>query len=340
MRIAVVMLCALCSASMYAQARAAAAPPRPPATETVAPAIPGVVAAGTKVAIVKDGFQSSEGPILMPDGTTLFTEPGASKVHKIDKSGTISTFVENTGTRERPRARFEGTTHRDDGADTSRCCIRRLPRRCSPRCRRGRTTSSSTRRTASISRCRATSLPRSITFLPAARRPSWPKLRARTAFSCRPDEKTLYSADSGGEYLIAFDVQPDGKLTNRRNFGKYQGLKSAESHADGIAVDSEGRVYVGIEPGVQVFSPKGEALGLIPTSQRPQNLAFAGPDKKTLYLTGGSALFSVKMLAQGYARPRANRSRCPPAEHVPGASRHMIVRFGGDDDWNNCKTAA
>src|SRR5688500_20219724 len=95
MRIAVVMLCALSSASLYAQAPAAA-PPRPPATETVAPGIPGVVAAGTKVTIVKDGFQSSEGPILMPDGSTLFTEPGASKVHKIDKNGVISTFVEIT----------------------------------------------------------------------------------------------------------------------------------------------------------------------------------------------------------------------------------------------------
>ena len=42
-----------------------------------------------------------------------------------------------------------------------------------------------------------------------------------------PDEKTLYSADSGGEYLIAFDVQPDGKLTNRRNFGKYTGSRKA-----------------------------------------------------------------------------------------------------------------
>ena len=57
---------------------------------------------------------------------------------------------------------------------------------------------------------------------------------------------------------------------------------------------------MGIETGVQVFSTKGDALGLIPTSQRPQNLAFAGPDKKTLYLTGGSAVFSVQMLAQGY----------------------------------------
>ena len=65
----------------------------------------------------------------------------------------------------------------------------------------------------------------------------------------------------------------------------------AESHADGIAVDSEGRIYVGTAPGVQVFSESGQYLGTIPTSQRPQNLAFAGPDKKTLYLTGGSALF-------------------------------------------------
>lgn len=96
-------------------------------------------------------------------------------------------------------------------------------------------------------------------------------------------------------------MQPDGKLTNKRNFGKYQGLPTPESHADGIAVDSEGRVYVGIATGVQVFSAKGEPLGVIPTSQRPQNLAFAGPDKQTLYLAGGSALFSVKMLSKGYA---------------------------------------
>ena len=94
MRIAVVLLAALCSASLYAQAPApagragapggrAAAPPPPPATETVATAIPGVVAAGTKVTIVKDGLRSSEGPIAMPHGTTLFTEPGVSRVHKI-----------------------------------------------------------------------------------------------------------------------------------------------------------------------------------------------------------------------------------------------------------------
>src|SRR5688572_30871565 len=79
-----------------AYAQRAGAPPAPPATETVAPAIPGVVAAGTKVVVVKDGLRSSEGPVPMPDGSVLFTEPGASKVHKIDKNGNITVFLENT----------------------------------------------------------------------------------------------------------------------------------------------------------------------------------------------------------------------------------------------------
>ena len=38
------------------------------------------------------------------------------------------------------------------------------------------------------------------------------------------DEKTLYLNNTNGEYLLAFDVQPDGSLKNRRNFAKYEGV--------------------------------------------------------------------------------------------------------------------
>ena len=123
MRIAVVILCALCSASTYAQepgGRGRGAPP-PPATETVAPGIPGVVAKGAKVTIVKDGMRSSEGPLAMPDGTTLVTEPGASRVHKMDKSGAMSVFLEESdranGLALDSKGRLLAT------ALTSRCCI-------------------------------------------------------------------------------------------------------------------------------------------------------------------------------------------------------------------------
>jgi gluconolactonase len=300
MRIAVVTLCALSSASLYAQAPTTA-PPRPPATETVAPAIPGVVAAGTKVTIVKDGLQSSEGPILMPDGTTLFTEPGASKVHKIDRSGAISTLVENTG-----RANGLALDSKGRLIATTALTVEVLY----PPAAKTVLAKMSTRpndlvidKKDGIYFTLPSDKPSAVYYIPAGGQATKVgEAPGAHGIQLSPDEKTLYSADSGGEYLVAFDVRADGTLTNRRNFGKYTGsfVKSPESHADGIAIDSQGRVYVGIEIGVQVFSPKGDSLGLIPTSQRPQNLAFAGPDKKTLYLTGGSALFSVQMLAQGY----------------------------------------
>jgi gluconolactonase len=295
----------LITATTYAQR---GAPPMPPATETVAPAIPGVVAAGAKVAIVKDGFQSSEGPIAMPDGSTLFTEPGASLVHKIDKSGTMTTFLENTnranGLALDSKGRLIAATALTIEVlypKGSEAVLAKMPTRPNDLV---------VDKQDGIYFTLPSNKPPVVYYIPPGGHAAIAgEVEGPHGVQLSPDEKTLYVANSNGEYLVAFDVQSGGKLTNRRNFGKYEGVKKtatgAESHADGIAVDSEGRVYVGTEPGVQIFSKTGQYLGTIPTSQRPQNLAFAGPDKKTLYLTGRSALFKVQMLAQGYlGRPK------------------------------------
>ena len=104
------------------------------------------------------------------------------------------------------------------------------------------------------------------------------------------DEKTLYINNTGGEYLLAFDVQGDGTLKNRRDFAKYENVTRTESGvtsgADGLAIDNEGRIYIATPSGIQVFSEQGKQLGTIPLPGPPQNLAFAGPDKKTLYIVG------------------------------------------------------
>jgi gluconolactonase len=56
---------------------------------------------------------------------------------------------------------------------------------------------------------------------------------------------------------------------------------------------------------VQVFSPQGQHLGTIPTPRPPQNLAFAGRDKKTLYIVGRGVVSKVQMLAEGFKdRPK------------------------------------
>ena len=124
-----------------------------------------------------------------------------------------------------------------------------------------------------------------------------------------PDGKVLYVADPSGEHVMAFDVQPDGTVRNQREFARLEGVARSEtgvtSGADGIAVDGAGRLYVSSRIGIQIFSPQGQHLGTIPVSRTIQNLAFAGPDKKTLYLMGSGALYKIEMIAEGYkGRPK------------------------------------
>jgi gluconolactonase len=120
-----------------------------------------------------------------------------------------------------------------------------------------------------------------------------------------PDEKTLYVANTLGAFVVAFDVQPDGSARNPRNFARLAGIlmtnRGVRSGADGLAVDEAGRLYVASTIGVQVFSAQGGHLGTIPIGNPdgPQNLAFAGPDKKTLYVVGDGAVWKIGMLAQG-----------------------------------------
>ena len=94
MKLLLVLLGSLLAGLAYAQP-AAQAPP-PPAIDTVAPAIPGVTAAGTKVTVIKEGFQGTEGPIGMPDGSVVFTETNASRLTRIDKDNNVTTFLENS----------------------------------------------------------------------------------------------------------------------------------------------------------------------------------------------------------------------------------------------------
>ena len=283
---------------------------RPPATDTVAPDIPGVVAGGTKVKVIRDGFHGTEGPVTLPDGSLVFTETAASKIIKIDKDDNISTFVENTD-----HANGMGFDSKGRLISVQSFGVGVVYPKGSEVQLAGPYDSRPNDLVVSSKDAIYFTLPGGKPSVVYYIAPGGKPVIAAEAGSAHgvqlsPDEKTLYSADSHSQYLVAFDVKPDGSLTNKRDFGDpYEGVTKTDngynSNADGIAVDSEGRVYVGTLQGVQVMSPQGKHLGLIPVSQRPQNLAFAGPDKKTLYICGQGAVYRVQMLAQGYkGRPK------------------------------------
>ena len=55
-------------------------------------------------------------------------------------------------------------------------------------------------------------------------------------------------------------------------------------------MDSAGRLYVTVGTTVQVFSPDGKFLGSIPTPGGAISVAFAGPNRKTMYVVVNAAV--------------------------------------------------
>ena len=70
--------------------------PQPPAVDSVTPEIPGVVAEGTTVEVIGEGFEGTEGPLALPDLSLVFTETNANRVTRIAADDSRSTFLENT----------------------------------------------------------------------------------------------------------------------------------------------------------------------------------------------------------------------------------------------------
>ena len=133
-----------------------------------------------------------------------------------------------------------------------------------------------------------------------------------------PDEETLYANNKDGDALLAFDVKTGRNADQPRNFAKYKSVTQKDSKdpllaedngADGLAVDNDGRVDVATNVGVEVFSPEGDLLGVIPAIwggeslmlRKPQNLAFAGPGRRP-YMVGAGAAFKVQTLTQGVSK--------------------------------------
>ena len=311
---------AACSEQGAAPQAAAPQPYVPPAWDTYAPDIPGVVAGGTRVELITDQLNGTEGPVALPDGTLLFTQGGARQLTRIDKTGTLSTFLEDIqsgGLGFDPKGRLIA----NDNTPGKQGIYIVYPK--------GAETTLVDQKTKGFVQSNDIVVDKKggVYFTQPEQAnvgyilPDGKEMKIVAENITRPngitmsaDEKILYVNDSRGEYLLAYDVQPDGSVTNRRNFAKYHQINTSAaggdvgpglrykvtSCADGLAIDNEGRVYNAGCNGIQVYSPQGSHLGTIPTARQVQNLAFAGPDKKTLYLVGRSAAWKIETLTQGY----------------------------------------
>jgi gluconolactonase len=71
------------------------------------------------------------------------------------------------------------------------------------------------------------------------------------------------------------------------------------SWADGIRCDRDGNIWAGALPGVQVFAPDGDRIGMIRLPEICGNICFGGPKRNRLFMTASQSLYSVYVGTQG-----------------------------------------
>ncbi|MCP4886829.1 MAG: SMP-30/gluconolactonase/LRE family protein [Planctomycetaceae bacterium] len=125
-------------------------------------------------------------------------------------------------------------------------------------------------------------------------------LAAPNGIGLSPDGKQLYVIPSRQAEMLVYDVVGAGKLSNGRTLCQ---LKQPEGKSgtggDGMALDTEGNLYITTNLGVEIISPAGEHRGLVVFPQQPANVTFGGEDRKTMYVTARSALYRIRMPIAG-----------------------------------------
>ncbi len=258
--------------------------------------IPGVVAAGATWTLAWQGTNNADGIVGTSDGGLLFAQEQPNRISKLDRNNGVSIFLQDThGTGaiaidSKGRILAVERTCTDPGKQPAQCTEPTAVSVLAPERRvladsfegkpLGRLNDLVADRRGGVyftvggayymnNGGRVTTLGDNI---------------RSNGIMLSPDEKIVYVTNGGG--ILSFDTQPDGTVTNRRDFARLE----AGGNGDGMAIDSVGRLYVTSAPGVQVFSPDGNYLGLIPTPRSVISVAFSGPDKKTLYVVGSGAL--------------------------------------------------
>ncbi|HAM70961.1 MAG TPA: gluconolactonase [Verrucomicrobiales bacterium] len=106
-----------------------------------------------------------------------------------------------------------------------------------------------------------------------------------------PDSKRLYVSDIGAGRTYSYTPHPDGHLSDKSLF--------CAIGSDGMTIDRKGNVYL-TGKGVWVVSPEGKTIEHIEVPEPwTANVAFAGRDRSTLFITASKSLYKIQTRMKG-----------------------------------------
>ena len=103
--------------------------------------------------------------------------------------------------------------------------------------------------------------------------------------------KKLYVSDIDAHKTYVYDIQGDGKLTNKKLF--------CNLGSDGMTLDNLGNLYL-TGKGVTVFNKNGEQIHHISVPENwTANVTFGGENFSTLFITASKSVYKLKMNVTG-----------------------------------------
>ncbi len=267
-----------------------------------------------------EGFQFTEGPLWCPDGSLLFQDIKAERTHRLAPDGAMTVLRERTGAANGQT--FDAEGHVVFCEQNGRRVARMNPDGSGVKMvvetwEGKRLNSPNDIVARSDGLLYFTDPPygvepadREIPFQGlfaldprGAIRPLIDDFEKPNGLAFSPDERTLYVCDTGRYHVRAFDVEPDGSL--KAGSGRILATMDPgrDGGPDGLKIDRDGRLYVAVALGVWVFEPDGRLLGIIALPERPSNLAWWGPDGRSLAVTAVDKVYRIRLNVDGFVPP-------------------------------------
>jgi gluconolactonase len=320
----------------------------PTRIERLDPALDAIVEPGTRIEQIAEGFQFTEGPVWLPEGALLFSDPNANRIYRWSPRTGLRVERENSGYAGADIAEYSqpgsnGLAVSPDGRLTidqhgNRRVVRveadgtltvvadRFDgkRLNSPNDLVYKSDGSLYFSDPPFGLPKAFDDPRRELPFSGVFRADHGRVQLLTtdlkgpnglAFS--PDERYLYvdDWDERAKIVKRYDVRADGTLTNGIVFFDMTGAPGEEA-LDGMKIDGRGDLFVSGPGGVWIISPEGKHLGTIAGPELPANMAWGDADGRTLYLTARTGLYRIRLNVSGRAAAGAATGR---ERHAPNA---------------------
>jgi gluconolactonase len=294
-----------------------------------------VLAAGTKIEKLAEGFQFTEGPVWHPDGYLLFSDPNTNVIYRYDPvSRNVSIYMTKSGYTGTDIGQYHqpGSNGLAIDSEGRLLVCQHGNRRVIRHEKKGPVTvladnwngkklnSPNDLVLKSDGTVYFTDPPYGLPMNYADPKKETPHngiyrikngsaellstgLGGPNGIAFSPDEKWLYVGNWdirdiwNTKTVWRFPVNADGSLGKGEVFFNFNQTDVDEA-IDGIKVDVAGNVFVSAPGGVWVLSPSGNILGKIIGPERPANMAW-GDDGKTLYLTAHTGLYKIRVKTGG-----------------------------------------